>query len=67
MIERLLCSPQFKLQLPENFIYRMSLDFAKYSLTQIAQIPIERVLAKDGTQLRGFLEEMSKLSLGGYD
>ena len=41
VIERLLSSPQFKLQPQENFIYRMHLDFAKYSLTEIAQIPIE--------------------------
>jgi hypothetical protein len=41
VIERLLSSPQFKLQPQVNFIYRMRLDFAKYSLTEIAQIPIE--------------------------
>jgi hypothetical protein len=37
----------------------MRLDFAKYSLTQIAQIPLEKVLEKDGAQLRGFLQEIS--------
>lgn len=41
VIERLLSSPQFKLQPQANFIYRMRLDFAKYSLTEIAQIPLE--------------------------
>lgn len=41
VIERLLSSPQFKLQPQANFIYRMRLDFAKYSLTEIAQIPME--------------------------
>jgi hypothetical protein len=58
VIERLLSSPQFKLQPRVNFIYRMRLDFAKYSLTQIAQITLEKVLDADIEQLRGFLDEM---------
>jgi hypothetical protein len=36
----------------------MRLDFAKYSLTQIAQITLEKVLDADIEQLRGFLDEM---------